>query len=176
MSKLKNFLVYGGLTLCMMFPTSASITSNALYAAPHEQTFVLPQVVITAKKLHKHFLGFQLQKGLDTSVESKLKEALTELRDLGAPNVRISSLKRHKWNPKSKHRCGKAVDFEFSHDLIVWLVGETGSQWRAKYGITFYIESKPHDKTLIPYKENTSTAKYVFENPFATNDHIHLNI
>ena len=161
----------------MVLPVTANIANPVPVT---EYSIELSHVTVTAKKIRKNktmsFLGFRLQKCLDTSVNPKLKEALIEFKFLGGPDVRISSLVRHKWSSKSKHRCGKAVDFEFSHELIDWLVSEVGKSWMEKHGMTFFIEDVPGSKVLKPYLQDVKYVKYVFENPYATGPHIHLNI
>lgn len=179
MSTLKQFLVQGAVIVgIMLSPTSASIPLSA--ANVKQYAYTLDQVVVTAKKVKrktsKEFLGFKLQKGLDTSVHSKLEDALKDFKSSNAPEVVISSLKRHKWNIRSKHRAGKAVDFEFSHELIVWLVSEEGTAWRTKHNVTFYIEDRPNSKVLKPYLQDNKYSQFVYENPNATGDHIHINI
>lgn len=178
MKHLKSFLVRGSLVLIpLIFPVSINRASPIIEASIH--TIELKPVTIVGGKIRKKstsFLGFTLQKNLNTAVDNRLKEALIEFKTLNVPTVIISSLVRHKWNPKSKHRTGKAVDFEFNHELIDWLVSEEGQIWINKYGITFYIEDKPGSKALIPYLKNSKYSKYVFENKYATGKHIHINI
>lgn len=151
----------------------------------HANTLVhktLPEVVVVAKKMPKRvstrtnateFMGFALDPGLDTTVHKDLRAILTTYT---GPSVKISSLVRHKWSHKSKHRSGRAVDFRFSHELIEWLVSEEGTKWRTTYGLTFYIEGKPGSKALTPYKNNSKYSQFVFENRKATGNHIHLNL
>lgn len=138
----------------------------------------LKEFVVTAQKTTKHsstksfFLNFKTERGLDTSIDSSL---VTALNAYTGPEVTISSLKRHKWNSKSKHRIGRAADFEFNPELIEWLVSEEGSLWRTQYGINFFIEGKPGSKLIKSYKRGVYE-EFVFENPYATGDHIHIDI
>lgn len=135
----------------------------------------LEVIEISAKKPRhfkkKEFLGFILQRELNTNIHKSLETALL---DYSGPKVKISSLKRH--GTKSKHCCGKAVDFEWNEDLINYLVSEEGTAWREKHGFTFYIEDTPRSKKLLPYKSNPKYSEFVFENARATGPHIHLNL
>lgn len=133
----------------------------------------LKEVVIKASrvKMASTFLDYKLQRRLNTNVTATLKTALAEFK---GPKVPISSLRRH--GTKSKHCCGKAVDFEWSTDLIDYLVSEEGTAWREKFGFTFYIESKPGASCLKPYKLKENYKEFVFENPAASGPHIHLNL
>lgn len=134
----------------------------------------LEEVTIKAKR-HRlssgTFLGFKLQTALNTNVSNTLRTALQEY---SGPKTSITSLRR--FGTKSKHCCGKAVDFEWSHELIEFLVTPEGTAWREKYGFTFYIEDTPRSPLLTPYKKDVNYSKYVFENPKATGPHIHLNL
>jgi hypothetical protein len=148
--------------------TGSNITTEEIYFRE------LPEVIVKAKRPHRHsgsFLGFQLQQPMNTRIHSKLEEALKEFT---GPKSKISSLRR--FGTRSRHCCGKAVDFEWSHELIEYLVSPEGTAWREKYGFTFYIESTPRHSSLTPYKNDTNYSKYVFENPNATGPHIHLNL
>jgi len=179
MNDLKNFLTRSAFLVGMILLPSISSNSNAvLRAAPHAAEILLEPITISAKRITrtKEFAGFKLQGSLDTSVDEKLVYALQAYKELGAPDVEISSLKRHKWNPKSKHRLGKAADFEFSPEMIDWLVSEKGIYWRERYGITFLIEARPGAKILKSYLQDKKYSEFVFQNPSATGPHIHINI
>lgn len=184
MDKLSKILRRGAVLLAFtIFPlfnaTSESNANVMSYVAPIEKeyTMTLKEVVITAKKLGKktaEFMGFKLEKAsLDTNIHDRLEEAL---QDFTGPKKMITSLKRHKWNPKSKHRSGQAVDFEFSRELIEWLVSDAGAEWREKYGLTFYIEGQPGSQKLQRYKHDEKYSKFVLENQYATGDHVHINL
>jgi hypothetical protein len=116
-------------------------------------------------------MGFVLFTPVDTAVDSSLKNALNDFK---GPRVKINSLRRHS-NKASAHYCGKAVDLQFCPNLIAYLVSEEGEEWRKKYGVTFYIEGRPGSKKVKVYEEGPSKA-YVFYNPRATGDHVHLEI
>jgi hypothetical protein len=80
------------------------------------------------------------------------------------------------WNNYSQHAHGKAVDFEWSTDLITYLGTAEGIEWLNTHNLMYYIEDKPGSRLLVPYKQNASTAQYVFENPSATGPHVHIGI
>lgn len=185
MDKLLKILRRGAILLTFaMFPimsgSSASNDSAETFNTPEiVHSYTLKEVVVTAKKKFRNrkaaeFLGFKLEKSsLDTNIHVELEEAL---QDFTGPKVLITSLRRHKWNPESKHRSGRAVDFQFSHELIEWLVSEDGITWREKYGLTFYIEGQPGSSELKRYKSDEKYNKFVFENRYATGDHVHINL
>lgn len=120
----------------------------------------------------KEFLQFKVLGKVNTNISLALKVALTEYQ---GPEVSITSLKRS-WNNKSAHNHGNAVDFEFDGELIKWLVSTDGQAWLERHNLMFYIEDKPGSKILTPYKTDPLYAKFVFENPNATGDHIHIAI
>lgn len=120
----------------------------------------------------REFLSFKLLGSVNTNVSDSLVEAL---KAYTGPTVGITSLRRH-WNSKSAHNHGKAVDFEFSKELIEWLISDEGQHWLNNHSLMFYIESVPGAKCLKPYKADERYAQYVFENPQATGDHIHIGI
>lgn len=168
-TKLKQCLV---ILLVTIFPYNKNLVGSNSPLPESVPHIHLKEVVVKAKSYYRaHFLDYRLQQNLNTNVTHTLKEAL---REFSGPKVPISSLRRH--GTKSKHCCGKAVDFQWSHELIEYLVSPEGTAWREKYGFTFYIESTPRDPCLTPYKNNTNYSAYVFENPNATGPHIHLNL
>jgi len=116
------------------------------------------------------FFGFIVYTPVDTSVAESFKIALEDYR---GPQVKVSSLRRH-YNQKSDHFHGKAVDLEFSKDLIDWLVSEDGQVWLSAYNLYFYIEGKPGSSKVKRYLSDPQTAKYVFFNENATGNHIHV--
>lgn len=118
---------------------------------------------------------FRLESGLDTRIRPELLSALLDYR---GPKTSIGSLRRN-WasNPKSKHNCGKAVDFGFDRELIDWLVlTDEGKTWLAKHNLMFYIEDRPGSKALLPFKQDERYAQFVFENGHATGDHVHVAV
>lgn len=170
MIKLISALKALPLVLALFAPVQ--VTPNNANVEVPKQEFVLVMPAKKAAPYSKNFLGFRLLGRLNTNIHHNLKLALTEYN---GPKKAITSLRRN-WRTNSKHNCGKAVDFEFDHSLIEWLVSEEGTAWRNKYGFTFYIEDRPGRKSLIPYKQNPVFNEYVFENPNATGPHIHLHL
>ena len=163
------------IVLVCIFPLNKNLSgSNANVQFVAERT--LKEVTITPKSAHRHyhlgdFLGFKLQQALNTNVTSQLKEVLLSYQ---GPKSRISSLRR--FGTRSKHCCGKAVDLEWSKEMIDYLVSPEGLLWLNQWNLTFYIEAKPGDPALLPYKNNTNYKPYVFENKGASGPHIHLNL
>jgi len=129
-----------------------------------------------AKKIKKYysttFLDFKLLGKVDTRISSQLEEALA---DFTGPKVCITSLRRH-WNNTSQHAHGKAIDFEWSPELIEYLTTAEGLAWLEKYNLMYYIEDTPGSRLLKPFKQDTTTASNVFENPNATGPHVHIGI
>lgn len=190
------------LTVGMLLTCSAEV--NSVGAVPTDRTRVTSEVKVEAKatvkkvkQLHtvklskdttqvqrgKHFCGFHVYADADTSVSQRLKAALETYE---GPKSKVSSLKRHKRN-KSDHNHGNAADFEFSDDMINYLVSENGKAWLKAHGLYFYIEAKPWSEKLskkqkrgykraAAYLANPATAKHVFFNPGATGPHIHLGV
>ncbi len=157
-------------------PNSAS--NNTLGGAPQKQAApekVEVKVVVkkqTSRRVRGSFMGFKLETSCDINVSEQLTAALL---DYSGPEIMITSLKRH-FNRKSKHYCGNAVDMQFRHELIEWLVSEDGQRWLSDHNMLFYIEGRPGSRKLVRYKSDVVYAKYVLENPHATGDHIHINI
>lgn len=147
-----------------------------------QPNFMLPEVTISAPKpksksvfrYAKEFLGFKLLGGCNTNISTCLKEALLAYT---GPNVMITSLKRNwKSNPTSQHNHGKAVDLEWSPELIDFLVTEEGQAWLNNFNLMFYIEDRPGSKELSKYKMNEVYSPYVYENENATGAHVHIGI
>lgn len=119
------------------------------------------------------FLGFQLQAArIDTSVSNTLKSVLTTYT---GPAATISSLKRH-YNCKSDHYHGNAVDFAWCDVLINYLISDEGQAWLSAHNLYFFIEGRPGSRKVAAYLKNEVAAKYVFFNPSATGNHIHLGV
>ncbi len=180
---MRNQFIRTALCLALLIPSSYITKSNPMLAMN-----VLPKEVVvkpTAEQLkkktrkpHSHrkvkgeFMGFKLASATDTTIHSSLKSSLGSYK---GPETRINSLRRH-WGTKSQHECGKAVDFEWSEELIEYLVGEEGQQWLADHDMMFYIEDRPGSKYLKKYLASPRHKEYVFENPSCTGKHIHIQI
>lgn len=160
-----------GLMVYTLLPASIGTATPVI-----QPNISLPEVVITAKKqrvhLKKEFLGFKLLGQCDTRIDDQLKGALSAYT---GPNVQITSLRRH-WNSSSQHTYGKAVDMEWSGELIDYLVSEEGKLWLDQYNLMFYIEGKPGSFELRKYKVDSRYSQYVFENKRATGNHVHIGI
>lgn len=145
-------------------------TKNVRY----ELAYRLPEVTITAAKVRhpKSFLGFSLLGRCNTNISNLLRDALITFP---GPKVRITSLRRN-WNTHSQHNCGKAVDMEWSEELIDFLVTEEATTWLDQHNLMFYIEDRPGSVKLHKYKNDLKYSKYVFENPHATGPHVHVQI
>lgn len=131
---------------------------------------------IVAKRIYKsyssNFLNFKLLGKVNTKVSCALEDALASFN---GPKVRITSLRRH-WNSRSQHAHGNAVDFEWSTELIIYLGTAEGIAWLDAHNLMYYIEDRPGSRLLRPYKQDPTTAPFVFENPSATGPHIHIGI
>lgn len=120
----------------------------------------------------KEVQGFKVLGRVNASISAQLDAALASYT---GPNVSITSLRRY-WNNKSAHRHGNAVDFEWSPELIKWLETPEGVNWLTTNNLMYYIEAKPGTKVLQPYKQDSISSQYVFENPNATGPHVHIQI
>jgi hypothetical protein len=109
---------------------------------------------------------------VDTAVS---KELVLALSDYSGPKAKINSLKRH-YNHKSQHFHGKAVDLAWDEEVISFLISDEGQTWLKKHGITFYIEGRPGSKRVSKYLGDQKASQFVFFNPRATADHVHLNV
>lgn len=175
----KTLITQALLVLLSLNPAEVGTTTQTTSSYKEELTLVVPDRKITvAKKRNsfraaKEFLQFELLGKVNTNnVNTTFINALTSYK---GPKVKITSLVRH-WNNKSQHGHGKAVDMEFSHDLINWLISEEGQQWLGANNLMFYIEAKPGSPALKQYKSSEPYSKYVFENPSATGPHVHIQI
>jgi len=155
------------LALLMSIPTISS---------PYEVVVHIPldEVVITAKRIQRSFktvffFGFKLLGDVKTvGISGSLKEAMDNYK---GPKDAVTSVMRLN-SFKSQHRVGKAIDFRFSEELICYLLSDEGQEWLTTYSITFYIEGRPGSSKVKSYE--STAPKYVFYNPRATGDHIHL--
>lgn len=138
---------------------------NTIHPKPknRKQGWICPQT----------FLGFTLWGRVNTNGISE--DLIEALENFTGPKVKITSLRRN-WKTKSQHNHGRAVDLEFDHALITWLISDEGQSWLRSHGLNFYIEDRPNSKKLLPYKQDVDTLPFVFENPSATGAHIHLNL
>lgn len=118
------------------------------------------------------FFGFLLYTPVDTAVSKELTVALS---DYSGPKAKINSLKRH-YNRSSQHFHGKAVDLAWNEEVISFLISDEGQMWLQRHGITFYIEGRPGSKRVSKYLGDQKASQFVFFNPRATADHIHLNV
>lgn len=84
-------------------------------------------------------------------------------------------MRRHS-NCKSQHYHGKAIDLAWDETVIAFLLSEEGRSWLKEHEVTFYIEGKPGSKKVRRYLYDEVASEYVFFNPNASGDHIHLNI
>lgn len=118
------------------------------------------------------FLGFLLTEPVDTSVTGALKSALTAY---SGPKAKINSLRR-RYNKSSEHFHGNAVDLAWDEEVIEYLLSNEGQTWLCAHGFCFYIEGKPGSRRVAKYTKRPEARKFVFHNPKATGDHIHLNL
>lgn len=118
------------------------------------------------------FLGFVLYTPVDTNIDNRL---YTALESFSGPKVKVNSLRRHR-NNGSAHNHGRAIDLELSPELIEFLVSEEGHRWMDEHSVVFYIEGLPGSRRVAKYLSNPDTARYVFFNPSATGDHVHLQV
>lgn len=114
------------------------------------------------------FLGFILYTPVDTSLCEEFKLALSHY---DGPQVKINSLKRR--GSRSKHCKGRAADLELSSQLVEYLTSDHGQLWLNAHGLTFMIEGKPGSRRVSKYY-NTPHRSYVYFNPNATGDHVHI--
>lgn len=166
-----KMIAYIALWAVMLLPNNIGNASNSspIY------TRTLPEVVIKTTKVKRiscNLHGYTLLPGVNKSITNTLEEALKAYK---GPKPRVTSLRRY-WNYTSKHAHGKAVDFEWSSEMIDYLVSSEGQEWLSTYNFEFYIEGKPGSPKVRQYKGIEPYSQYIFENPNATGDHIHLHI
>jgi hypothetical protein len=166
-------LSYLVLTIFLSLPT---IVNNATPVIEQVAERTLPEVVITAKKKVRQVVaasipGYNLERGVNTRIHPTLALAL---ESYPGPRPLITSLRRS-WNSKSMHNHGMAVDFNWSSEMIEYLMSEEGQIWLGAFNLTLFIEGKPGSSRVKAYDHGVYK-KYVFYNPQATGDHIHLNI
>lgn len=118
------------------------------------------------------FFAFLLYTPVDTSISKDFAYVLSTYQ---GPTAKVNSVRRGT-NLKSRHYCGNAIDLAWDEEVITFLISEEGRQWLEQHGITMYIEGKPRSKRVQKYVEDPIASSYVFFNPKATGDHIHLNI
>lgn len=177
----KKALRAGLLTLGLLFLTSSGVNTLAGKPASDIPTIQLREVTVVAKskaptrKRITELHGFDVCKGLDGRISAKMDSVMLSYK---GPKVLVTSLRRN-WNKKSDHYHGNAVDFDFSHEMIMYLVSEEGKAWMLEHGLYFYIEGRPGSKKVAEYLKDPLTAPYVFFNPNAkgrSGNHIHLGL
>lgn len=157
-----------GLAALLALSSSSTINSNSILSQGERIVYSMPEVVVTAKKVQKT----KKISGLNTRITPELKAALDSYN---GPKVLITSLVRH-WSNKSAHAHGKAADYNWSEELISYLVTEGGKEWLKAHSLMYYIEDRPGSKKLLPYKNSEIHKEFVFENPHATGPHVHIQI
>lgn len=115
------------------------------------------------------YFNFVVWTPVDTAISEDLRKALSSYT---GPVVKINSLRRY--GSGSKHCHGKAADLELTHVLVEYLLTDEGQQWLNEHKLEFYIEGKPGSRRVKKYKTDPRTDDYVFFNPKATGDHIHI--
>lgn len=119
-----------------------------------------------------NFFGFLLYTPVDTTIAPEFALVLSEWK---GPTAKVNSVRRNH-NHKSRHYHGKAIDLAWDDDVIAFLLSEEGRSWLNKHGVTFYIEGQPGSRKVRKYVNDPVASEYVFFNPNASGDHIHLNI
>jgi hypothetical protein len=101
----------------------------------------------------------------------EIRDALAHLADYSAPDIIVTSTYRN-WGGKG-HRCGKAIDLNYSKTLTSWLMSESGEGWLNKYNLVFFIEDyKQSSKGMLSLDEE----KHWRWVPWATGVHVHVNL
>lgn len=113
------------------------------------------------------FFGFLLYTPVDTSICPQFRMALA---DYTGPTVKVNSLRRY--GTKSEHCKGRAVDLELTQELVFYLTSDAGKQWLETHNLSFMIEGKPGSRRVKKYVGGYS--QFVFFNPKATGDHVHI--
>lgn len=113
---------------------------------------------------------FKLYTPVDTMISDQLRTAITEYC---GPSVKVNSMRRH--GTKSDHCKGRAIDLEFCDVLIEYLVSADGQKWLQDHNLIFYIEGRPGSRKVANYNKGIYK-EFVFFNPRATGDHIHIEI
>jgi len=161
-----------------MLPLLTS-SGELLKANNLDYSIQLKEVTVKAKRIEKkivkkaksNFFGFSILQKVDARISEKLQLAL---KSWTGPEAGITSLKRG-YNPSSQHYYGKAADFGWDPKVIDYLVSEEGQKWLNAFQLMFYIEGKPGSKKVKSY-DHGIYAQYIFYNPHATGDHIHLQL
>lgn len=189
---IKSFIRTVALVGGLLLTTSSDVNSVSGMPTEHimistSEAKVVAKVVEKKTKLHAkelvskainyakegNFLGgFKLYTKVDTTLTPKFKDALSDYR---GPGVKVNSLRRH-FNKHSDHFSGNAADFEFSNEMIQYLVSEDGQNWLVAWNLYFFIEGRPGSRKVAKYLSDPITKPYVFFNKSATGNHIHLGM
>ena len=175
---MRKSIVTVALTMLPMFISSGDL----LLANNLNYSIELKGVTIKAKKIEKRiakkqerratkFFGFSILQKVNANISEKLELALNSWT---GPEGKITSLRRG-YNPSSQHYYGKAADLNWDPEIIDYLVSEEGQKWLNAFQLTFYIEGKPGSKKVRSY-DHGIYKPYIFYNPSATGDHIHLQL
>lgn len=155
--------------------SSSDLTKSISICMPKEERPIAPlrrkqRETLTFTKLqHEHF-------DIVTSATNQIdKKFATVLQNYDGPNVLVTSIKRS-YNRKSKHFVGKAIDIDFSADIITYLKSEEGRKFITDFDLTVFIENNRLCSTLRELKKDSLLAELVFVNPNATGLHIHINM
>lgn len=129
----------------------------------------------TMKKEGK-FVGTNLNlrhKGIDTRISPTLYAAFL---DCTGPTVDVNSAVRHT-NHHSQHYTGEALDIRYDENGVSfahWLVSKEGTEWRNRFGISFYVEDSYSKSAIFKDLNGPKFEPFHFVNRGATGPHLHL--
>lgn len=153
--------------------TTAKLISDPLNLA--EMLYSRKRLQKTIKKEGK-FIGTNLvlrHKGIDSRISPELYAAFL---DCTGPEVEVNSAKRT-CNPNSDHFYGRALDIRYDAAGIAfanWLVSKEGTEWRERFGISFYVEASYSTHPIFRELGGPKLEPFHFVNRRATGPHLHL--
>jgi hypothetical protein len=140
-----------------LFPDSATHNQNRKMAIPKESE----SRVSYQEKARKGY----------SRLRPEIQKSIFGLKKYDAPDIIITSTTRN-WGGHG-HRCGKALDWNYSKTVTSWLMSDLGQAWLDEYNMIFYIENyKKSSKEMLSPEEE----KHWRWIPWSTGLHIHLNL
>lgn len=144
----------------------------------------LAKMLYSRRELHKElkkngrFVGTNLRlrhKSIDTRISPQLYAAFL---DCTGPSIDVNSAVRHT-NHRSQHASGEALDIRYDEKGIAfahWLISEQGTEWRERFGVSFYVEGSSVSSPIFKSLNSPEFKPFYFVNRGATGPHLHIYI
>lgn len=131
-----------------------------------------PIARVSGAESQKSRLSFQAKaKKGEMALRPEIQNALRGLVDFEAPAIVVTSTVRN-WGGKG-HRCGKAIDLNYTKTLTSWLCSKSGTDWLNTYNLEFFIEDYKKSTKEMLNPDEEAHFRWI---GWSTGLHIHVNL